>query len=398
MKLSSRAARIGESATLLVSRLAAELRAKGVDVVSLGAGEPDFDSSPAAVEAAITALRDGFTRYTMTTGIPELRAALADGYARRHGAPWTAEQVVVTVGAKAALFELALAVFGRGDEVVVPSPYWVSTPEQIRFCGATPVLVETSAADQFRVRADAVLARLSGSTRAVLVNTPCNPTGSVIEPEDLAAIAAGCAARGVLLICDETYDRFVYDGFEFASAAAHAAEFPETVVVVGSFSKTYAMTGWRVGFVVGPSEVMRAVARIQSHATSNPTSFAMKGALAALEGSDAEVDAVMREYEQRRDLVMEHLGAMRGVDCLPPRGAFYAFPDVSAHYDATRPDSVAFARALLAEAAVAVVPGVAFGADRHVRLSFACSRQNLVEGLRRLGAFLDGARGSARGG
>ena len=283
---------------------------------------------------------------------------------------------------------LALALFGRGDEVVIPAPYWVSYPEQVRFCGAQPVFVETSAADACRVRADAVLDRLTASTRAVLLNSPSNPTGGLVEREDLAAIVSGCAERGVLVLCDETYDRFVYDGLDFASGAALAAEYPDTVVLVGSFSKTYAMTGWRIGFLLGPAEVVKAVSAIQSHATSNPTSFAMRGALAALEVPDAHIDAMLGEYRERRDIVMRHLDAMPGVECLPPRGAFYAFPDVGAHFDAARPDSVAFSEALLREARVAVVPGAAFGADRHVRISFACSRENLVEGLTRLAGAL----------
>ncbi len=384
MTLSTRAARIGESATLRVSRRAMELRAEGIDIVSLGAGEPDFRTPLVAEDAAVAALRDGFTRYTASSGTPELREALAAHYERRDGAPWKADQVVVTVGAKAALFELALALFGRGHEVVLPSPYWVSYPEQIRFCGAETVLVETSAADAFRVLADRVIERMGDATRAVLLNSPCNPTGGIVEAGDLARIAAACAERGALLICDETYDRFLYDGLEFASAAALASEYPETVILVGSFSKTWAMTGWRVGYVVGPAEVTRAVGRIQSHATSNPTSFAMKGALAALEGAEDAVREMIAEYQARRDLVMELLAAMPGVECRPPQGAFYAFPDVSAHYDERRPDSVSFAESLLEDAAVAVVPGAAFGDDRHIRLSFACSRETIREGLERI--------------
>ena len=257
MTLSTRAERIGESATLRVARRSMELQAQGIEIVSLGAGEPDFRSPDVAVDAAVAALREGFTRYTASAGIPELREALAARYARAYGAPWSPQQVVVTVGAKAALFELALALFGRGDEVVVPAPYWVSYPEQIRFCGADPVFVDTSAADAFRVRAEAVLSRLTAATRAVLLNSPSNPTGGLVEKDDLAEIVSTCAARGIVVICDETYDRFVYEGSQFSSAASLATEFPETVVVVGSFSKTYAMTGWRVGFLLGPPSCRR---------------------------------------------------------------------------------------------------------------------------------------------
>ena len=384
MALSTRAERIHESATLRVARRALELKAQGVEIVSLGAGEPDFRSPRVAEEAAIQALRDGFTRYTAAAGLPELREALAAHYASRHHAPWTAAEVVVTVGAKAALFELALALFGRGQEVLVPSPFWVSYPEQIRFCGATPVSVPTLASDNFRVDPEAVVERINESTRAVLLNSPSNPTGGLIGEEELEAIVSACAERGVLVIADETYERFVYDGGRFSSTAALASRYPDTVVLVGSFSKTYAMTGWRVGYLLGPSEIVRAVIAIQSHATSNPTSFAMKGALAALEGAEPDVVEMIAEYGARRELVMEELSAMPGISCLPPQGAFYAFPQVNALFREGVGGSVEFAEYLLERARVAVVPGAAFGADDHVRISFACSRRDLTEGLGRI--------------
>ena len=384
MKFSSRARRLGESATLKVARRAMELRAEGVRVVDLSAGEPDFASPEPAVAAARQALADGFTKYTPAAGIPELRGALADRYHDDYGAPWESHQVLVSVGAKSALFELALALFDEGDEVVLPSPYWVSFPEHIRFAGAMPILVECSVRDGFAIHAEAIVDAMTPATRAVLLNSPCNPTGGVVGAADLQAIVEACASRGILLISDETYERFVYDAVPFASAAALATRFPETVVVVSSFSKAYAMTGWRLGFALGPAEVIRKVAEIQSHATSNPTSFAMVGALAALRGAEAEVESMIAEYQQRRDLVSSGLERIPGIECLPPAGAFYAFPRVAN----CRPDgwhgSVAFAELLLEEARVAVVPGVAFGADDHIRISFACSRQDLEDGLRRI--------------
>jgi aspartate aminotransferase len=388
VNLSERVGRIAESATLKVSRRAAEMKARGVEVLDFGAGEPDFDSPPVAVAAAQAALARGFTKYTAGSGIPELRAALAESLARRHGAPWSAGQIVVTVGAKAALFELALAVFEPGQEVVIPSPCWVTFPEQIRFAGALPVHVPTSAADGFRVRAEPVVAALSERTRAVLLNSPCNPTGGVVEAEDLRAIVEEAARRGLLVVSDETYERFLYDGAAHASAAALAAEFPETVVLVGSFSKTYAMTGWRIGFTAGPPGLIAAVDAIQSHATSNPTSFAMVGALEALRGAEEAVVGMIAEYQWRRDYLVPRLNALPGVACPPPAGAFYAFPDVSRCYRDGRRGSVDFSEFLLEKAGVAVVPGAAFGADDHVRLSFACSRETLARGLDRLADVL----------
>ncbi|MBW8873403.1 MAG: pyridoxal phosphate-dependent aminotransferase [Acidobacteria bacterium] len=387
VNLSARASAIGESATLRVTRRAAELRAQGVAVVDLGAGEPDFSSPPVAVEAARRALAEGFTRYTPGSGLPALRTAVADSYRRHHGAPWQAADSVITVGGKTALFELALAVFDHGQEVVLPSPYWVTFPEQIRFAGARPVMVPTCGEDGFQIHAGPLIEAVTERTRAILVNSPCNPTGGVISAPDLRQLVAFAAGRGLLVIADETYERFVYGG-PHASAAALAAEFPDTVVLVGSFSKTYAMTGWRIGYLLGPAPVVKAVENIQSHATSNPTSFAMVGALEALLHAEPEVEEMLAEYRARREMLVPLLNDIPGFRCRPPEGAFYAFPDVSACFRPGRADSIALAEYLLEEAGVATVPGAAFGAAAHLRLSFACSRATLAEGLERIAAAL----------
>lgn len=388
VRLSERVRRIGESATLRVARRAAELRAQGVDVVDFGAGEPDFASPPVAVEAARRALADGFTKYTPNAGIPALRRAVAERYRREHGAPWGTEEALITVGGKGALFEVALALFESGDEVVLHTPAWVSFAEQARFAGAEVVEVPTDGGDGFAIRAAPLLAAIGERTRAVILNSPCNPTGGTIAAGELRALVEGCAGRGVALISDETYERFAYDGAGHASAAALAAEFPDTVVLVGSFSKTYAMTGWRLGYLLAQRELVDAVGRIQSHATSNATSFAMVGALAALEGAEDDVTAMIAEYRARRDLIVPRLNALPGVRCASPPGAFYVFPDVSAHFGDGLAGSVEFAERLLEAEAVALVAGEAFGSDRHVRISFACSRATLEEGLVRLARFL----------
>lgn len=389
MRLAQRVSRIGESATLRVSRRAAQLRAEGVDVLDLGAGEPDFDSPSVAVESARKALEEGFTRYTPAAGIPALRKALAERYRSLYGAPWGAGDVVVTVGAKAALFELALALFDIGDEVVIPSPSWVSFPEQLRFAGADPVDVPTDPDDGFRIRAEPVIKAFTDRTRAVIVNSPCNPTGGVIGADDLERLTAACAERGVVLIADETYERFVYEG-EHASAAALAGRYPETVVLVASFSKTYAMTGWRIGYMFGPPPLVRAVSNIQSHATSNPTSFAQSGALTALTEAEPDVERMIATYRERREVLTRKLNELPGVSCSPPGGAFYAFPDVTGALCGDMPDSLSFAEKLLDEAAVAVVPGIAFGAEGHVRISFACSTEELERAIERIDKFLSG--------
>ena len=387
MLLSARAAALAESATLQVARRALELKAQGVELADFGAGEPDFDSPAVAVEAARRALAEGFTRYTAGSGTPALREALAQWARTRYGAPWTAQQSVVTVGAKAALFQLALAIFEPGHEVVLPAPSWVSFDEQIRFAGARPVPVATCSEDGFRIHAAAVLAAVTARTRAILINSPCNPTGGTIAAADLREIVQFAAARDLVVISDETYQRFVYDQ-PHASAAELAAEFPQTVILVGSFSKTYAMTGWRIGFLLGPAAVVRAVENIQSHATSNPTSFAMVGALAALQHAEPAVEEMIAEYTARRELLIPALNRLPGFDCRPPHGAFYAFPNVAAAYRPGRQGSTEFSAFLLEKARVVVVPGAAFGADDHIRISFACSRAQLREGVERMAAVL----------
>jgi aspartate aminotransferase len=380
--------RIGESATLAVTRRVKELQAAGREILDLGAGEPDFDSPAVAVEAAARALHEGFTRYTENAGTPELRRALAERFRDRYGSPWGAGQALVTVGAKAGLFELAMALLEPGREFVVHNPCWVSFPEQARFAGAEPVFVETAAADGFRIHAEPFLERIGERTAAVLINSPCNPTGGVISAQDLRRVVEACARVGAVLVYDETYERFVYDGASHASAAALAAEFPDTIALVGSFSKTYAMTGWRLGYVLGPQPLIQAAAAIQSHMTSNPTSFAMRGACAALAGAEAEVEAMIAEYAARRAFLVPRLNAIPGFACPQPAGAFYVFPGVSGCYREGRQGSIALCEYLLDTAGVALVPGAAFGADDHVRISFACSRQTLQQALDRIAAAL----------
>ncbi len=367
-----------------VTRRIEELQGKGVDIVGFGAGEPDFPSPSAAVEAAREALSDGFTRYTPAAGWADLRNAVLEKYQSAWKCPWrTMEEVVITVGAKAALFELSLALLGPGDEVIIPSPCWVTFPEQVRLAGGVPVLVPGQASDGFTIHVERIVDAFTPATRVVLLNSPCNPTGAVLDRSGLESLVVACAERDILLISDETYERFVYDEAGFTSAAAFADRFPQTVVVVGSFSKTYAMTGWRVGYLLGPAELTGAVAAIQSHATSNPTSFAMKGAAAALELAENEVVTMIEEFRRRRSLMVEGLNAIPGVHCVEPRGAFYAFPDVSSYFQEGE-GSVALTEYLLDEAGVAVVPGIAFGNDDHVRLSFTSPASVLEEGLARM--------------
>ncbi len=367
-----------------VTRKAQELRDAGREIIDWSAGQPDFPSPKVAVDAANQALAEGFTRYTAAAGIPDLRRALADHYGRRHGAPWTADNVIVTVGAKAALFEFILALIDEGDHVVVPSPCWVSFPEQIRFAGGQPVLVPLQAEDGFAIRAEPLIAAIDDNTRMVLINSPSNPTGGIVEAGELRRLVEYCAERGIMVLSDETYERFLFDGREHASAGTLAAEFPETVIVISSFSKTYAMTGWRIGYALASADLVRRVGAVQSHATSNPTSFAMRGALAALTGAESDVERMITAFERRRNTLVRGLERLPGVTCTTPPGAFYAFPNVAACYREGCRGSLDMAEYLLEEAGVAIVPGVAFGADEHIRISFACSDADLATGMERL--------------
>ncbi len=371
-----------------VTRKAAELRAAGKSVVSFGAGEPDFPSPQVAIEAAQQALSDGLTRYTAAAGLPALRSALAERYATSWQAPWQASNVVVSVGAKAALFQLMLLLLGEGDELLMPSPAWVSFEAQAQFAGARVVTVPTTVEDRFAIHAQPLIDAMTDRTRLVLVNTPSNPTGGIMSGAELEKLIDACAARDIVLLADETYDRFVYGEAKATSAAAFAARYPETVVVVSSFSKTYAMTGWRVGYALGPIALLTKLGALQSHATSNPTSFAMYGALAAMKGAEEDVRKMIEAFARRRDLVVDRLRAMPGVRVEPPDGAFYVLPDVQGCYRDTVRGSIALAEYLLDEAGVAVVPGIAFGSDDHVRISFASSEAELEDGLGRMAAAL----------
>ncbi len=340
-----------------------------------------------AVEAARRALAEGRTKYTVLEGTAELRQLLAKRH-RTLGAPWQASSVLVTVGAKAALYQLAQAFLSPGDEAVLPTPAWVSLAAQVRLAGARAVGVPMAPEDGFAIRAQPLLDAMTERTRAVIVNTPCNPTGAVASILELERLAAACARRGALLISDETYERFVYDGRRHASVASLACRYPDTVVLVGSFSKTYAMTGWRVGYLLGSTDVVAAAAAVQSHVTSNATSFAMAGAEAVLEHEPPEAAALVAACARRRDLVLRELGRVPGLSCPAPAGAFYAFPDVRTFLGETCPDSASLCRLLLDEALVAATPGSAFGREGFIRLSFACSDEVLSEGLERLVAFL----------
>lgn len=384
---------------MAVARRAGQLRAQGVKLFDLGAGEPSMPSPQSAVEGAVAALRAGHTRYTAVDGLADLRTSLAAAYSGT-GAPWTGEgDVTVTVGAKSALVQAALALVDPGSEVVIPSPCWMTLQAQVRLAGGDPVAVPMSAAGGFELYAAPLLDAITDRTRAVVLNSPCNPTGAVMSQDELRLLVAECADRDVVVVSDETYGAFVYNSSPRTddrpvakpagtSVADLAGEFPDTVLLVSAFSKAYAMTGWRVGYALGPQQLICAMRSLQTHTTSNATSFAMHGALAALKQEAAYRADHVRHCAANRELVGAILGDHPRLRYVPPRGAFYAFPRVHLNACAYGNSTVEIAAKLLDERQVVVVPGEAFGAPSHLRISFAGDSDELRQGLERFAAAL----------
>ena len=389
LRLSRRIAALEPSSTTAAGKKAKALAASGVDVVDLSIGEPDFATPKHVGRAGMRAIEGGRTKYTDVAGESALRDAIAAKYGREQEAAVARENVIVTAGAKQAVFNVCMALFDEGDDVALFSPYWVSFPEMVRLTGARPLFVRTTLDDGWRPTAAALErdAGASPSLRGVILNSPNNPTGAVAPADELSRIVDWCAARGLWLIYDETYDRFLYDGREHASAAALRRRY-ERIVVTGAASKTFAMTGWRLGWAIGPPELIGAMTSYQSHTTSNASSISQAAALEALTGleeSSATVAEMLTHYEARRKAMVEGLAAVPGIRCPMPEGAFYAFADVSGLYGRKNVSgSAAFCDRLLAEAHVAAVPGDAFGEDRCVRFSFATGTDRIREGVKRI--------------
>ena len=386
--LAERARRLTPSPTLVISAKARAMRAHGIDVLALSAGEPDFDTPEPIKAAAIRALREGKTKYTDAAGIPEVRAAVCQKLKRDQGLDYEPADTIVSVGAKHTLYNICAVLLDPGDEAIVPSPYWVSYTEQIKLCDAQPVIVPTDPARGFQLDLEALRQAVTPRTKLLLLNTPNNPTGTVYGKRDLEGVAALALDRGFYVVSDECYESLAYEG-RTPSIAALGPEIKARTLVVNTCSKAYAMTGWRIGFAAGPRDVIQAMADFQSQCTSNPTSIAMWAAVEALAGPQDEVAKMVGEFDRRRRVIVEGLNRIPGIRCALPQGAFYAFPDVSAlfgrRWRGRAIEGSAQAAAFLLEAArVAVVPGADFGADRHLRLSYACGLDTIHEGLARI--------------
>jgi aspartate aminotransferase len=383
------------SATLAAGAKARQLKAEGIRVFDFSLGEPDFRTPEHICRAAQQAMQEGHTHYTPASGMPELRAAIARLYQKTWGLRATAEQVIVSNGAKHSIHTALATVCGPGDEVIIPTPYWVSYSDLVQMTGASSVLVKTSHESGFKMSPAQLRAALSPRTRLVMLNSPCNPTGTVYTRAELEALADVILEAGIAVLSDEIYERLVFGDARATCFATLRPKLVDLTLTISGVSKSYAMTGWRMGWTIGPAHVIKAMGNVQSQQTSCPSSITQYAALAAIEGDQDCVEKMRREFEARRDLVCRRLSATPGVVCPVPQGAFYAFPNVAAHFGRSLggkkiADSAGFCQAVLEHAHVNLVPGSAFGAEGYVRLSFAASREELNGGLDRLEAFLKG--------
>jgi len=387
LELADRVATISVSSTMKVAADADKLRREGVDVVDFGAGEPDFPTPDNIKRAAVAALDANFTKYTPAGGTQELKQAICERHASDYGTKYGASECVVTVGGKHAIFNLMQVLVQPGDEVVIPVPYWVTYKDVVNYAGGKCVFVDTDEQRGFTFTASMIEPYLTAKTKILIINSPSNPSGAVLPREEFERIFQITSRRGIWLMTDECYCRFLYDDQPFSIAAQPGAK--DTVLVAGSLSKTYAMTGWRIGFALAPAPVIGAINKLQSHSTSNPTSISQKAAVEALRGPQESVGVMLAEYRKRRDYVIDRLRAMPGVTVNVPKGAFYVYPNISAAFARGNIKSpMQFAEKLLADEHVAVVPGEAFGTGQHVRISYATAHKELERGLDRIQKFL----------
>jgi aspartate aminotransferase len=393
MKLAERAQNISPSPTLSIDAKAKEMKAAGIKVISFGAGEPDFDTPQHIKDAAVEAIGRGQTKYTPVAGTPELKQAVIRKFLKDQGLEYTPAEIVVSAGAKHSLYNAFQVLCQPGDEVILPGPYWVSYLEQIKLAGAEAKILETSELTGFKLTPGQLKQALTPRTKVIVLNSPGNPTGTVYSREELASLGEVILESDAGIISDEIYEKLIYDGLKHVSIASLSPALKERTVLINGVSKAYAMTGWRIGYAAAPLEVARAMTNLQSHSTSNPTSIAQAAAAAALDGDQTPTESMAREFVRRRDYMLERLLAIPGLTCACPGGAFYLLPGVSAYFGRSYQeteilDATGLAALLLQHAQVAVVPGIAFGDDRYIRLSYATSMENIREGLDRIAAFL----------
>jgi aspartate aminotransferase len=391
MKLAARVSRITPSPTLAMTATAKAMAAQGIDVVDFSSGEPDFDTPEPVKTAAEAAIRAGFTKYTPSSGIDELRQAIADKLLAEQGLRYEKAQILVSCGAKHSLYNVAEALLEAGDEIIIPTPYWVSYADQALLNDATPVLLPTKEDQGYAINPDELQKLVTSRTKAIIVNSPCNPTGAIYDKRTLEAIATIAVEHNLLIISDEIYEKVLYDGATHISIATLGPEVAERTVIINGVSKAYAMTGWRIGYAAGPKPLLTAMANIQSQSTSNPCSISQKAAVAALKLGGPFTEMMVVEFDRRRKVMVQRLNTIPGVSCRMPGGAFYAFPNISGVLGRKGPNGSItspqeLANHLLKEAHVAVVPGEPFGSQHHIRLSYATSMDNITKGLDRIAA------------
>ena len=374
---------ITPSVTLSISAEAKELKKNGVDVVNFAAGEPDFGTPDYIKEAAIKAIQDGFTKYTPASGMPQLKDALMEKFKRDNGLDYSAEQIVISCGAKHSLYNLLQALCDEGDEVILPSPYWLSYPEMIRLAGAKPIVVETDR-KSFRMDIKSLKKKITKKTRALILNSPSNPAGTVYRPDILKELADVAVEKKIYIISDEIYEYLIYDGLKHTSIASLGKDIYDLTFVVNGVSKSHAMTGWRIGYLAGDKEVVKGISSLQSHSTSNPASISQAAAVAALNGGTNSIKSMAAEFEKRRNVMLKGLDKIKKIKYNRPEGAFYCFADISR----TGMSSVDFAKKLLSQVHIAAIPGEPFGMDDHVRFSFATNVDEIKKGIKRLKEWL----------
>jgi len=386
LDLAERISRISESSTMKVAADADRLRREGIDVVDFGAGEPDFPTPDNIKRAAIAAIDANFTKYTPTGGIVDLKQAICERHRTDYGTNYSPAECLVTVGGKHAIFNLMQALIGEGDEVIIPVPYWVTYKDVVNYAGGKCVFVDTEEATGFSFTADTIAPHITARSKVLIINSPNNPSGGVLSRAEFERIYHLASKHNIRLITDECYCRFLYDSEPFSIASMPGAK--DHVVVAGSLSKTYAMTGWRIGFALAPKPLIDAMMKLQSHTTSNPTSIAQKAGVEALRGPQDSIGVMLAEYRRRRDYVVKRLRAISGVKIAEPKGAFYAYPNVAVGFRGGVTSALQFSEKLLSESHVAVVPGEAFGTSEHVRISYATSMKELERGLDRIEKFI----------
>jgi aspartate aminotransferase len=394
MELSIKALSISPSSTLAIDAKAKKMKAEGIDIIGFGAGEPDFDTPAHIKEAAKKALDEGFTKYTPASGTLELKQAICNKFKRDNGLDYKPSNIVVSNGAKHSLVNAFQAICNPGDEVIITTPAWVSYPEMVKLADAVPVFINTTEEEGFKFTIDKLEKAITDKTKAIIINSPSNPTGMIYSEEELKAVADLAVSKGIYVISDEIYEKLIYDGYKHVSIASFNDKIKDLTIVVNGVSKSYSMTGWRIGYTASNEQIAKVMSNMQSHATSNPNSIAQKAALAALEGPQEIIDTMAAEFVKRRDYMVDRINSIEGLSCIKPNGAFYVMMNISKIIGkelggVVIKGSDSFADVLLEKANVALVPGSGFGTDIHVRLSYATSMENITQGLNRIEKFLN---------